>query len=54
MKRIVVVVLLCALIFTLCSCGKGVGSTIKFGSYEQDGDVPSQIPGLPFDGGFGV
>ena len=39
MKRIVVVVLLCALIFTLCSCGKGVGSTIKFGSYEQDGDV---------------
>ena len=39
MKRIVVVVLLCALIFTLCSCGKGVGSTMKFGSYEQDGDV---------------
>lgn len=39
MKRIVVVVLLCAFIFTLCSCGKGVGSTIKFGSYEQDGDT---------------
>lgn len=39
MKKFAAFVLLFALVLTLCSCGKRVGSTVKFGNYELDGDT---------------